>query len=284
MLATSAGNQIRHWWRDGGNFGWHAASTFGNDAAVCPTLTSTTYNRNFESVHLTTSNRLHHWWYDDNSGSWQDGGVFGPADAAGVPGFMQSNYGAPGSFEVVVRTADGKLNHWWRANGPPWNWTDTGRFAANVAFSGPALVQSHYGDTGNFELVCVNDAGQMEHWWRDNDGGQVWNKSATFGSTVASPPCMIEGQFGAFHERRAGNFELCVAVGGQVQHWWRDNYAGTGWHHSATFGHDVKAVVGLVEGGYGFNLEVVVLRTDDKLQHYWRDHAGWHASAIIGSA
>jgi hypothetical protein len=224
LLATAPGNQIRHYWREGTDFTWHQAELFGNDAAVCPTLTATTYNRNFESVHLTTNNRLHHWFYDQAGGAWRDGGVFGPTDAFGVPGFMQGNYAAPGHFEVVVRTAPGRLNHWWRMNGPPWTWTDGGRFGSNIILSGPSLIQSHYGQKGNFELIAVLDNGKMQHWSRDNDHGLVWNAQATFGNGwVASPPCMIEGQYGALDENHVGNFELCVAVGGQIQHWWRDN-------------------------------------------------------------
>jgi hypothetical protein len=284
LLATGNGSQLRHWWRDGGDFGWHQASTFGNDAAACPTLIGTTYNRNFESVHLTTTGQLHHWWFAQPGGPWNDGGLFGPNDAAGIPGFIQGNYGAPGNFEVVVRTADGRLNHWWRDNGPPWTWHDGGRFGSGVALSGPSLIQSHYGGQGNFELVGVLDTGEMQHWWRDNDHGLVWNEGPRFGSGVESPPCMIEGQFGAGDENAVGNFELCVAVGGQVQHWWRNNQADMSWNQSATFGHDVRAVAALVEGSYGFNLEVVVLRWDGILQHYWRDGAGWHEGPVIGSA
>ncbi len=212
------------------------------------------------------------------------GGVFGPADAAGVPGFIQSNYGTPGNFEVVVKTADGTLNHWWRDNSGGNVWNDGGHFASNVALSGASLIQSNYGAQGNFELVCVLDTGEMQHWWRDNDHGMVWNQGPTFGGGVGSPPCMVQGQYGMARETDIGNFELCVAVGGQVQHWWRDNSGDQSWQMSATFGHDVLAVAGLIEGSFGFNLEVVVLRTDQQLQHYWRDGAGWHEGPIIGSA
>jgi hypothetical protein len=283
MLATANGTQIRHWWRDNSaaGFPWHQGVIFGNDAACCPTLTATTFNRNFESVHLTTNKRLHHWYFDQAQGKWLDGGVFGPLDAAGVPGFIQGNYNAPGNFEVVVRTADQKLNHWWRDGG---GWHNGVRFGSNVSHSGPTLLQSHYGAKGNFELVCVLANGQMQHWWRDNDHGMVWNASALFGSGVSSAPCMIEGQYGAGNEKSYGNFELCVAVGGKVQHWWRANYSDMKWRNSATFGHDVSSVVSLVEGSYGFNLELIVLRTDKKLQHYWRDGAGWHEGPIIGAA
>ena len=283
MLTTAPGGQMHHWWRDNSAAGlpWHAGITQGNDVAVCPTLTGTTFNRNFESVHLTTGHRLHHWWFDQSGGHWHDGGVFGPADCAGVPGFIQGNYGAPGNFEVVVRTADSRLIHCWRDGG---GWHDGVRFGSHVVYSGASLVQSHHGTKGNFELVCVLASGQMQHFWRDNDHGMAWNASATFGSGISSPPCMIEGEFNAANEKAVGNFELCVAAGGQVQHWWRANSGDGLWRKSATFGHDIRAVAALVEGSFGFNLEVVVLRNDNKLQHYWRDGGGWHEGVVIGSA
>lgn len=285
LLATDGGTGLRHWWREGAApFPWSIAGSFGSDAAACPTLTATTYNRNFEAVHLTTSGRLHHWWFDQASPGWRDGGVFGPMDGAGLPGFIQGNYGAPANHEVVVRTADGCLNHWWREAGPPWRWFDGGRFAARIAFSGPALVQGRDGERGSLEVVAVGDDGCMEHWWRDDDHGFAWRLRGRFGAGVASPPCMIEGQFGADDETLIGNYELCVAVGGQVQHWWRANRGDGAWRHSASFGHHVQAVVSLVEGSFGFNLEVIVLRFDRMLQHYWRDGAGWHEGAVIGSA
>ncbi len=283
LLTTGPGSKVQHWWRDNSAVGypWHTGVNFGNDAAACPTFISTTFNRNFESVHLTTGHRLHHWWFGQPSGPWHDGGVFGPMDAAGIPGFIQGNYGAPGNFEVVVRTStDSKLTHCWRDGG---GWHVGAKFGSNVAYSGASLIQSHYGTQGNFELVCTLTSGKMQHFWRDNDHGMAWNAGVQFGSGVSSPPCMIEGSYGAASEKSVGNFELCVAAGGIVQHWWRNNSGDQLWRQSATFGHNVSSVVSLVEGSYGFNLEVVVLRTDNKLQHYWRDGGGWHEGVVFGS-
>jgi hypothetical protein len=281
MVATY-GNQLRHWWRDNSvsGFPWAQVKTFGNDAAACPTFIASTFDRNFELIYPTINKRLHHWWFNQAAGQWTDFGVFGPTDVAGIPGFIQSNYNAPGNFEVVVRTADGKLAHWYRVGGS--SWYEGIRFGTNIAYSGASLIQSIYGNKGNFELVCVLNTGQMQHWWRNNDSGMTWNIGASFGSGISSPPCMIEGQFGASDEKSVGNFELCVAYGGKVQHWWRDNKGGQGWKQSATFGHDVASVVALLEGSYGFNLEVIVLRTDKKLQHYYRA-GNWYEGAVIGS-
>jgi hypothetical protein len=53
---------------------------------------------------------------------------------------------------------------------------------------------------------------------------------------------------------------------------------------SATFGSGVDCVVALLEGSFGFNLEVVVLRQDGMLQHYWRAGGTWYAGVVIGPA
>ena len=286
LVARGAGNSVIHWWRDGGDLSWHQAETLGNDAGGQPVFTGTTFNRNFEFIVQTTNSRLHHWFFDQSSNKWLSGPVFGPADTAGQPGFLQSSFGQPGNFEVVVRVANGQLAHWWRTNASPYTWAESARFGANIAYSGPTLVQSHYKAPGNLELVAVRTDGCMQHFWRDDIGGTGWHAGVTFGAGIASPPVMIEGQYGATDENAVGNFELCVAHGGQVEHWWRNNQvpgtAGGAWTRSAVFGQDVSSVVALIEGSYGFNLEMIVARTDARLQHYWRDGAGWHAGVIIG--
>src|SRR5262249_34573952 len=151
-----------------------------------PTLIQSTYNRNYEAVYVT-NRRLRHWWYSRNTQRWLDGGVFGPPDVAGIPGFMQSNYGAPGNLEVVVRTADGRLSQWWREGGSGGQWVDGGKFASGVAFSGPSLIQSSYGTKGDFFLVCTLNGGEMQQWRRDNDGNTGWSAGPKFGSGIISP-------------------------------------------------------------------------------------------------
>ena len=76
-----------------------------------------------------------------------------------------------------------------------------------------------------------------------------------------------------------------VSTGGTIQHWWRNNQSNNlEWTNSATFGYDISSVASVIEGSYGFNLEVIAVTTDWKLQHYWRDGSGWHEGVIIGSA
>jgi len=356
--------RVRHLWRDSGSggFTWQEAGTLENpnDLAAgsgCvgqPAATSTTFNRNFEAVYWELSGRLRHWWMDQATKAWRDDGVFGPTDVEGFPAFIQSNYGAPGNLEVVVRRKGGQLVHWWRDSVAPFAWHAGIVITDGVKMSGPSLVQANIGVRGHFYLVCVTDRGTMQLWWRDNDNGLTWKPGEVFGRRVgATPVCMIQGQFGATDENTPGNFELCVAVGGRVEHWFRDNSAlgreapradnadprfrnvvytplkasahielepGTifrpdvfslvaddsderislrakaglhnaalsaaapeRWQRSAVFGHDVKHVWGLVQGSFGFNLEVVVENTDGSLQHYYRDGDGWHEGAVINA-
>ena len=351
--------RVRHLWRDGnGAFAWHEAATLetadlaaGAGCVGQPACTSTTYNRNFEIVYWELSGRLRHWWMDQRTKVWYDSNVFGPTDCQGFPAFIQSNYGAPGNLEVVVRRRGGLLQHWWREGAPNFAWYDGGTITDGVKMSGPSLVQANIGTQGNFYLVCVTDRGTMQLWWRDNDNGLKWERGEVFGRQVGETPvCMIQGGFGATNELTPGNFELCVAVGGRVQHWWRDNsalgaeapradYADprfsdvvsevvnaahvfptngrstrtdvavlvndkanlkiaelartaldnatlaaepvNRWHQSTVFGHDVKHVCGLLQGSFGFNLELIVETTFGELQHYYRDGDGWHEGAVI---
>ncbi len=280
LLARDRG-QLSEWRRDGSHpFPWTQGATFATDVASEPSYTSTTFDRNFEAIYTTAQQRLHHWWFDRHTDAWRDGGVFGPTDADGIPGFVQGNYDNPGNFEVVVRTTSGQLNHWWRD--PTSTWHDGGRFGTGISHMGPSLVQGRSGKHGSLELVCVLEDTRMQHWWR-NDQEMTWTVRDTFsGDGYHSAPCMIEGQWGAGDETQAGNYELCVVRGNKIEHWWRWNSGDQKWRHAATFGADAKAVIGMVEGSFGFNLEVLVRRTDGRLQHYWRVGPFWNAGPTFG--
>jgi hypothetical protein len=97
---------------------------------------------------------------------------------------------------------------------------------------------------------------------------------------------MIESNYGTRNENGIGNFELLVAVNGQIQHWRRDNknlatepphkgHKGP-WSHLATFGHDVRHVWSLMQGPIYQNLETIVELKDGSMQHWYRDSSGWH--------
>lgn len=303
-LFVRVGANIEHWYRDNGtaNLPWVRVGvvrssdpyrdTFHDDALDCPAALQSTFNRNYELVYRTTYRQLRHVWYDQAGGLWSDTTLFGPTDPVGIPGFVQSNRGAPGDFEVVVVNPAGQLEHWTKHNSAPWvyapgEWYQEQTFGANIAFGGPALVQSRIGvlgcpenGSGELHYVCTAVGGVMQHYSRGPAG---WSLLGTFGQNVTSGPCMIEGTYGTHDETGIGNFELCVAVNGQIEHWWRYNTTpGGAWSQPAAFGSEINRVVSLIQSTYGTDLEVIAERTDGHYQHYWRDeNLAWQAGPII---
>jgi len=279
-MTAKAGSKIQHWWREGSTFAWSKASSFATDCATTPTLTGTTYNRNFECLYVTTGHRLHHFWLNQTNGTWNDGGVFGPNNCQGHVSFIQGNFGAPGNFEAVVALNNGQMQHWWRNNGAGMTWAASASFGANIADAGSSLVQTRQSNgKQNLEMVARLNTGQMQHWVRKDATGVGWTAGATFGTGTTGAPIMIEGQFGASDEKTSGNLELVVACGGKAEHWWCG--ANRAWTKSTVFGSNIAEVLTLVEGSYGFNLEVVVLRTDGKFEAYYRSGSGWHSGGIF---
>jgi Papain family cysteine protease len=308
-LFIQVGANLEHWWRENSTpaLPWNRVgivrcsdpwrNTFHDDAADCPAAVQSTFNRNYELLYRTSQSgtgngQIRHVYHDQSAGDWLDATTFGPPDPLGIAALVQSTRGAPGDFETVILRQTGAIEHWTKHNSWPWTqppgtWYFRSQIDLGIAYAGAALVQSRLGVTG------VLEAGQGElHYtatgidsrichYKLPSGSNSWQLLYTFGAGITSAPCMIEGQFGAANELDVGNFELCVVAGGQIQHWWRDNHAFGGWNHSATFGANANRVIALVEGSFGFNLELVVENNDGHYQHYWRDAGGWHPGVVI---
>jgi hypothetical protein len=244
--------------------------------------------------------QLRHYLYDQLDGKWTDRGLFGPSDTGGIAGFTQVNTGAPGNFEVVVRRDSGVLENWWRDNaGNTGDWAAKATFGSNILLSGATLAQrwATNGELGvnlpaGLDYVCVTGGKVMQRWFRDDINNKPWAACETFGANVESPPVMIRSEFGASSETVPGNYELCVAVNGMIEHWWTPGNPEPGlhatWIRSASFSTNqrerkVKQVLGLVEGSFGFNLEVVAELDNGGLQHFYRDGSGWQSGPVFGT-
>jgi hypothetical protein len=318
VWAPGPGGIIRHYTQDGNTLVWSLTETLpqvslppafsmkGYDCGGPPTVLASTYFRNYEVVYPTTGAELRHFLYDQVGKTWSAQSPFGPTTTAGVAGFIQINVGAPGNFEVVVRNATGVLENWWRDNvDNNGTWALRSSFGSGILLSGATLVQ-RWAVGGNpavnvaagLDLVCVTEHNTMQRWWRNDPSTMNWAPCETFGENIDSPPVMIRSQFGATNETIPGNYELCVAVGGLIEHWWTagnpeptlQSWNGTtaNWTRSETFatnvaGQHVKQVLGLMQSSYGFDLELVAGLDDGKLQHFSRDGAGWHARDVFGS-
>ena len=265
-------------------------NTFHDDALDCPSVVQSSFNRDYELVYRSNYGKLRHVYFDQTSGLWNDATLLGPPNPVGMPGFVQSNRGTPGDFEVVVVDQEGRAEHWTKHNGAPWTnppgtWYRRQTFGFGFAHGGPSLVQSRLGVTGSPEngtgelhYVGATATGELHHY---RFAGGVWTFVDVFGQGVGSGPCLIEGTYGMGDESGTGNFELCVTVNGAIEHWWRHNASGSAWFRSAVFGSDIRRVVALLQGTYGANLEVIAERRDGSYQHFFRDGAGWHAGVVI---
>lgn len=154
-----------------------------------------------------------------------------------------STWGLRGNLELLV-PLDGSLRHCWRDDdllSPVWHGpllatasagsaaptSAAARASVPVATAPVAvsLIQSNYGSPGNLEAVIrVHPAvGKdfLEHKVRDSRGWQAAQPIKVDDRLLAGVtgnPALIQSDYG-----RRGNFELLVAVGTQLRHYYRDN-------------------------------------------------------------
>jgi hypothetical protein len=185
---------------------------------------------------------------------------------------IQSTFGNPGNFEVVVGEGD-QLCHYYRNNSVPGHpWSKTQCFGDNIA-SNPALIQSRWPGKpiGSFEVV-VREGVQLCHYYRSNvTPGYPWNKTACFGEGADSAPALIQSSFG-----NPGNFEVVVKEGDRLCHYYRNNgVPGHPWSKTQCFGGPVDSTPALVQSrwpGKPIGSFEVVVREQDQLCHYYRSN------------
>jgi hypothetical protein len=186
---------------------------------------------NFEVVTPAASGGLFHAWRNnDNSfmpwaGPFGFGGSVGQVDGAVL---IESNYGTPGNLEVIVN-AGGHLQAFWRECAPNFTWHGPYPIAPSLQVRGNAtLIQSRFGNKGNFELVVPVAGGGLAHLWRNNDDPAMpWMGPYPFGGSVGAVDgaTLIESNYGT-----PGNLEVIVNAGGHLQAFWRECAPNYTWH------------------------------------------------------
>ena len=82
------------------------------------------------------------------------------------------------------------------------------------------MLQSRFGDQGNFDVVVPSTAGGLVHFWRNNDApGLPWNGPYPFGQPLGmcTGSSVIQSDFEA--PGLPGNLEVvAVTGGGQMVH------------------------------------------------------------------
>jgi murein tripeptide amidase MpaA len=189
-----------------------------------PALIQSTFGEtgNYEFVTPLVRGGIGH-VFRNNDGSffWSDATRFaadvGLVDAVTM---IQSNFG-PGNLELVARVGD-RLAHFFRDNawhGPA--------FLQEGVTGNPVLIQSTFGETGNFELVTPLSAGGLAHFLRNNDAtGAPWSGPTPFGTDLGPVDAvtMIQSNLGP------GNLELVARVGSTLRQFTRDHTPPFAWH------------------------------------------------------
>ena len=251
-------------------------------------------NRNYEVVVPTTRGLLHYW--KDNPGvivdpladpfldyPWSSPEAVVPIRLPGPTSLIQSNFGQPGSLEVVVRVGK-EVQYLARDSGPLFKWSEPFTFAWDVS-GNPALIQSRLGIRGNFEVVVPRVGGGIAHYFRNNDSRTLWWSSETvidgsIGNVDAL--CLIQSSYGS-----PGNLEIVVRKGNKLYHYWRDCSPALKWNRPFFIarGH-FSGIPSLLQSKFGPSLfEVVVPQTNGGIIYYSRnnDAAGspWSTNPIV---
>jgi len=150
-----------------------------------------------------------------------------------------------------------------------------------------SLLQSTYGQRGNFELVVPTTSGGLAHFTRNNDRDDLpWTGPLRFGAStgIFRGASLIQSDFG-----EKGNLEV-VAVnldGRSLSHLWRDSGAFPEWHEPIHISKESREPIfsggpAMIRSSAGHrgNFEVVVPKINGGFAHYWRDNddpeLSWH--------
>lgn len=177
LVSPLADGGMAYYVREPGS-GWRRQATFATEVGTVDAVGLVeNQTGNLELVARLGSNLLH--FFRDSAGSWHGPTVTFFDAAAGVMGFVQSNLGAHGNFELVTPLAAGGLAHFYRDNdaaGFPWQRSAT--LGSELgAVSSVALIQSNFGEPGNLELVAQTDNGFHTYFRSTSD----WHKTGEHG-------------------------------------------------------------------------------------------------------
>lgn len=170
----------------------------------------------------------------------------------------------------------------------------TGTLVLGGVSGAPTLIQSKFGNRGNFEVVTPMASGGLAHYWRNNDDPWMpWNGPSRFGQGTGQydAVALIQSNYGD-----PGNLEVVARAGDQLVSFWRESAPDFAWHGPFPIVADGEPVTGvaglpaLIQSRFGTqgNFEVVVPMADRGLGHFWRDNDDpampWHGPDRFGQS
>jgi hypothetical protein len=152
------------------------------------------------------------------------------------------------------------------------------------------LIQSKFGDVGNFEVVVPSrSAPGLVHYVRNNnDPTFPWSGPTPFGGVLGSIDggvSLIQSNFGS-----PGNLEVVVSVGGSLYHFFRDSGPSFTWNGPFPISGGVSGSPGFIQSRFGRqgNFEVVIPASGSGLIHYSRNNDDptfpWSPPTLFGSS
>jgi hypothetical protein len=235
------GHNLMHFWRDSGpSFDWHGPINIsepsrlpvfsGNPAMIWNNLG---HRGNYDVIVPRANGGFSHYWRDNDDPILPWYGPFDFATDASIfdaVALIQSNFGEPGSLELIARSED-ELALFWRDSGPDFKWKGPEIFATGVTGT-PSMIQSTFGNKGNFELVVPMASGGLAYYRRDNDNDSLsWHGPFMFGMNLGKVEsvALIQSNFGS-----PGHLELVAQSDGQMAFFWRDSGPDFRWNGPQT--------------------------------------------------
>ena len=236
---------------------------------------------NFEIVAPAAAGGLVHYNRDDDNFArdntalaWSSPDSFGSGDVNGVA-LIQSSFttGSKHHLEAVYVAGD-KLFGAWRNDGGGYAWNIASAPIASGVRGTPGFIQSQQGTVGNFELVVPLASGGIAHYFRDNDSGQGWVRSAVFGSGLYDAAVMIQSSIGASGSD-GGNLEVLARKGTDLYHFFRGQ-SGTAltWSAGKKIASGVTGSPGFIQSSTGTvgNFEMITPLLAGGMAHFYRDN------------
>lgn len=230
-------------------------------------------------------------------------------EVQGAMSLIQSDFGAPGNLATVAlvlytppRPLSGpivgvpaySLALYWRDATGTWgsNYFLDGGDIYNPIFrpdSGLTLIQSRFGNKGNFEVVVPLARGGLVHFYCDNDDPNTpWIRLKDFGEHLGrvSAVALLQSNYGS-----PGNLELIARVGNQLAHFWRVGPSDPWLSDPAQefFFSGTDGVPGFIQSKYGIqgNFEVVTPLETGGMAHLYRNNdeltTPWTRTGVFGA-
>jgi hypothetical protein len=229
ITVDNGGHNLMHFWRDSGpSYDWHGPFRVSEESqetfSGSPAMIWSNFGKrgNFDVIVPRAKGGFYHYWRENDHPSLNWNGPFDFAVNTGryeAATLIQSNFGDPGSLEMIARCKD-KLVFFWRDSAQGSKWNGPQIIATGVA-GAPGMIQSTFGKKGNFELVVPMVSGGLAHYWRNNDDEHLpWSGPQMFGLSVGmvESVSLIQSNFG-----EPGHLELAALADGQLALFWRDS-------------------------------------------------------------